>query len=411
MTECGWQALLTFLKAESQVRGATIIYCTHIFDGLESWATDLVFVTKGAVSSHSTMQHIMAEGPESGEGAASVPGTQLYRAIQRLLYRDYNAAVARDKMQGIEGGGAAEHVERAGEQARMEGAQEGRQVEALPFGWTLRQSQGIYGAFGAHKWEAQEKISSEQSPMVVKMDIDADAELASFLPEEEGDLMDLTVEEEEARRQAEQQQKREALERERTEMQAKLEEAERLRRAAQGPVVNEEEALRLTTALKPALAALKSQVLAVEAAVETRDLAELAASRQQTGRLWSGLAPVLDAFSQALGASTAGGGDQGGVLAATALNSSSNAVGQQSGGAVRWWDGGEADTEAPMSYSQFLASKGQGAGTPGVQDDEGRARGDAAGLPWGFGAKRQNTTMPAELERQGKLMPSVHKSL
>lgn len=34
--------LMTFLKSECDERGATIIYATHIFDGLESWPTHIV---------------------------------------------------------------------------------------------------------------------------------------------------------------------------------------------------------------------------------------------------------------------------------------------------------------------------------------------------------------------------------
>lgn len=34
--------LMTFLKSECEERGATIIYATHIFDGLESWPTHMV---------------------------------------------------------------------------------------------------------------------------------------------------------------------------------------------------------------------------------------------------------------------------------------------------------------------------------------------------------------------------------
>ncbi|KAA8543383.1 hypothetical protein F0562_021122 [Nyssa sinensis] len=33
--------LLDFFKEECELRGATIVYATHIFDGLETWATDL----------------------------------------------------------------------------------------------------------------------------------------------------------------------------------------------------------------------------------------------------------------------------------------------------------------------------------------------------------------------------------
>ena len=44
------QNLLSFLKEESEQRGVTIIYATHIFDGLEHWATDVVFLSNGKIN-------------------------------------------------------------------------------------------------------------------------------------------------------------------------------------------------------------------------------------------------------------------------------------------------------------------------------------------------------------------------
>ncbi|KAK4418410.1 ABC transporter I family member 19 [Sesamum alatum] len=41
--------LLEFFKEECEQRGATIVYATHIFDGLETWATDLVYVQEGVL--------------------------------------------------------------------------------------------------------------------------------------------------------------------------------------------------------------------------------------------------------------------------------------------------------------------------------------------------------------------------
>ena len=43
------QDLLAFLREESEVRGATILYATHIFDSLDEWATDLVYLVAGKV--------------------------------------------------------------------------------------------------------------------------------------------------------------------------------------------------------------------------------------------------------------------------------------------------------------------------------------------------------------------------
>lgn len=42
---CVRQDLLRWLVRESEERGATIIYATHIFDGLDDWATHLFYLT------------------------------------------------------------------------------------------------------------------------------------------------------------------------------------------------------------------------------------------------------------------------------------------------------------------------------------------------------------------------------
>uniref|UniRef100_A0A0D9VTD0 ABC transporter domain-containing protein n=1 Tax=Leersia perrieri TaxID=77586 RepID=A0A0D9VTD0_9ORYZ len=39
--------LLTYLKKECKERGATIIYATHIFDGLDDWPTHIVYIARG----------------------------------------------------------------------------------------------------------------------------------------------------------------------------------------------------------------------------------------------------------------------------------------------------------------------------------------------------------------------------
>jgi CCR4-NOT complex subunit CAF16 len=42
---CVRQDLLRWLERESEVRNATIIYATHIFDGLDDWPTHLTYLT------------------------------------------------------------------------------------------------------------------------------------------------------------------------------------------------------------------------------------------------------------------------------------------------------------------------------------------------------------------------------
>ena len=39
--------LLKFFTEECELRGATIIYATHIFDGLEKWVTHVAYLAEG----------------------------------------------------------------------------------------------------------------------------------------------------------------------------------------------------------------------------------------------------------------------------------------------------------------------------------------------------------------------------
>ncbi len=41
--------LLDFFRQESEQRGATILYATHIFDGLEGWVTHVAYMEAGAI--------------------------------------------------------------------------------------------------------------------------------------------------------------------------------------------------------------------------------------------------------------------------------------------------------------------------------------------------------------------------
>jgi CCR4-NOT complex subunit CAF16 len=44
------QDLLAFLREESELGDTTILYATHIFDTLDRWATDLVYMVGGKVA-------------------------------------------------------------------------------------------------------------------------------------------------------------------------------------------------------------------------------------------------------------------------------------------------------------------------------------------------------------------------
>jgi len=69
--------LLTFLVSECEERGATIIYATHIFDGLDKWATHITYVAQGTLQ----LFKPVAEIPELKE-------LSLMRTVEKWLRAD-----------------------------------------------------------------------------------------------------------------------------------------------------------------------------------------------------------------------------------------------------------------------------------------------------------------------------------
>jgi CCR4-NOT complex subunit CAF16 len=72
-----------FLDEESEQRGATVLYATHIFDALDEWATHLVYLVAGRVKVASRLDEL-AELREM-EGRRSSP---LFHLIEDWLRRD-----------------------------------------------------------------------------------------------------------------------------------------------------------------------------------------------------------------------------------------------------------------------------------------------------------------------------------
>ena len=75
------QDLLAFLREESEQRGTTILYATHIFDTLERWATELVYLVGGKVVVHAPLTEL----PELAD-------TALVSVVERWLRRDTRAS-------------------------------------------------------------------------------------------------------------------------------------------------------------------------------------------------------------------------------------------------------------------------------------------------------------------------------
>ncbi|XP_010490645.1 PREDICTED: ABC transporter I family member 20-like isoform X1 [Camelina sativa] len=57
--------LLQFLRKECDERGATIIYATHIFDGLEDWPTHIVYVANGKLQLALPMEKVKETSKKS----------------------------------------------------------------------------------------------------------------------------------------------------------------------------------------------------------------------------------------------------------------------------------------------------------------------------------------------------------
>nr|CCA30121.1 hypothetical protein NCLIV_070110 [Neospora caninum Liverpool]CEL71367.1 TPA: hypothetical protein BN1204_070110 [Neospora caninum Liverpool] len=65
------EGLLRLLLHESSHRGATVLYSTHIFDGLDEWATHLLYMRKGRVHLYKPLSELPAGCSTSGNTSLS----------------------------------------------------------------------------------------------------------------------------------------------------------------------------------------------------------------------------------------------------------------------------------------------------------------------------------------------------
>ena len=76
--------LLTFLREESETRSVTIVYCTHIFDGLDGWASHIAYLEKGKIPFCKPITELTAELATPPAQRARGWG-HLFCAVQRWL--------------------------------------------------------------------------------------------------------------------------------------------------------------------------------------------------------------------------------------------------------------------------------------------------------------------------------------
>ena len=62
--------LLRFLRDESDARGVTIVYASHVLDGLEDFATDVAFLSRGRLRCFAPIREVLAAAPPGGAGSA-----------------------------------------------------------------------------------------------------------------------------------------------------------------------------------------------------------------------------------------------------------------------------------------------------------------------------------------------------
>merc|ERR1719487_19182 len=77
--------VLDFLKKETETRGATIVYCTHIFDHLDGWATHILRLSKGQVVTNAPIDQI----PEYAELINGGNLTPLCSLVRNWIYAEY----------------------------------------------------------------------------------------------------------------------------------------------------------------------------------------------------------------------------------------------------------------------------------------------------------------------------------
>merc|ERR1719282_1584733 len=84
------EGLLSFLRRETEERGATVFYATHIFDSLASWATHLLYFSKGKIAKCCRMEDLTEYHNLIAQGTR-VP---LYSLMKDWVFREYDAPVS-----------------------------------------------------------------------------------------------------------------------------------------------------------------------------------------------------------------------------------------------------------------------------------------------------------------------------
>ncbi|GLT92555.1 hypothetical protein SLE2022_103870 [Rubroshorea leprosula] len=113
--------LLNFLRKECEERGATILYATHIFDGLELWPSHVVHVAHGKLQLSMPMEKLK-----------EISNLSLMRTVESWLRKERDEERKRRKERKASG---LPEFEKQAEGSRVTGDPARAAVRALNNGW------------------------------------------------------------------------------------------------------------------------------------------------------------------------------------------------------------------------------------------------------------------------------------
>lgn len=90
MDVLGRMRLLAFFRKECEQRDATMIYATHIFDGLEDWLTHVAYMEDGRLCTVGRLEEV----PDLSGGAHLLPLVEAWLRAERQRRRQRQQAVA-----------------------------------------------------------------------------------------------------------------------------------------------------------------------------------------------------------------------------------------------------------------------------------------------------------------------------
>merc|ERR1711907_368474 len=96
--------LLDFLKQECEERGATVLYATHIFDGLDEWATHLAYLTEGSVKRFDTLPEYeeFQSLQKAGSKAPLLEMVEQWLRLERVVLKEQRLAEEKEKADKVE---------------------------------------------------------------------------------------------------------------------------------------------------------------------------------------------------------------------------------------------------------------------------------------------------------------------